>query len=186
MQTQPSRSDIEQIRQSVHLISAPAWQRGDVVELRALGTTSGTVSGYFDAEHQEQLVAAAINWSGRADGVYITLNPIMSDCLARAANRATTYSKNTTGDKEIIKRHWLLVDTDPQRPSGISATDQEHELALDRSVQIRDWLRTKNWPDPILSDSGNGGHLLYRIDLPAEDGGLVQPDFAGARPAIRR
>ena len=25
----------------------------------------------------------------------------------------------------------------------------------------------------MLADSGNGGHLLYRIDLPAADGGLV-------------
>ncbi|HEY4760661.1 MAG TPA: hypothetical protein VIH42_08785, partial [Thermoguttaceae bacterium] len=28
--------------------------------------------------------------------------------------------------------------------------------------------------DPIEADSGNGGHLLYRIDLPADEGGLVQ------------
>jgi hypothetical protein len=30
------------------------------------------------------------------------------------------------------------------------------------------------WPDPIYADSGNGGHLLYRIDLPAKDDNSVQ------------
>jgi hypothetical protein len=26
----------------------------------------------------------------------------------------------------------------------------------------------------MLADSGNGYHLLYRVDLPADDGGLVE------------
>ena len=25
------------------------------------------------------------------------------------------------------------------------------------------------WPAPVLADSGNGAHLLYRIDLPNDD-----------------
>ncbi|MFO0892408.1 MAG: hypothetical protein U0790_25115 [Isosphaeraceae bacterium] len=29
------------------------------------------------------------------------------------------------------------------------------------------------WPEPILADSGNGWHLLYHVDLPADDKGLV-------------
>ena len=39
---------------------------------------------------------------------------------------------------------------------------------------MRDDLRGKGWPEPIVADSGNGGHLMYAIDLPAEDGGLVE------------
>src|SRR5262249_38075231 len=31
--------------------------------------------------------------------------------------------------------------------------------------EIRAWLASLGWPEPILADSGNGGHLLYRIDL---------------------
>src|SRR5256885_985310 len=29
-------------------------------------------------------------------------------------------------------------------------------------------------PDPMYADSGNGYHLLYPVDLPAKDGGLVK------------
>ncbi len=39
---------------------------------------------------------------------------------------------------------------------------------------IREYLSSVGWPDPIVADSGNGGHLLYRIDLPTDDGGLVR------------
>lgn len=103
MQEKSSRYDIDQIRQSLALILTPAWQRGDVVELRALGTSKATVPGYFDADHQKELIKAAITWSGDAQGVYVTLNPVLRDCLARAANRAIIFAKHTTGDNEGVR-----------------------------------------------------------------------------------
>ena len=60
------------------------------------------------------------------------------------------------------------------RPAGISSTNEEHQAALDFASTIRDHLAAIGWPEPILADSGNGAHLLYRIDLPAEDGALVE------------
>jgi hypothetical protein len=35
-------------------------------------------------------------------------------------------------------------------------------------------LTGEGWPEPIHADSGNGAHLLYRVDLPADDGGLIE------------
>jgi hypothetical protein len=35
-----------------------------------------------------------------------------------------------------------------------------------RARDCRAWLTGQGWPLPILADSGNGVHLLYRIDLP--------------------
>jgi hypothetical protein len=86
--------------------------------------------------------------------------------LARANNRAKPYAENTTKDNEIQRRARLLLDFDPKRPPGISSTDAEHQAALERARQCRDYLRERGWPEPILADSGNGAHLLYRIDLP--------------------
>ncbi len=169
-----ARHDKNQIRQAAQIILAPAWERGDVAELRSLNSSKATVSAYFTAENLERLVEVAARWSGDAQGVYVTLNPVLRDCLARSANRETIYAKHTTADNEITHRHWLLIDTDPARPSGISANDAEHNLALERSRQIQTWLQEQGWSAPIVADSGNGGHLLYRIDLPADDGGLVQ------------
>jgi hypothetical protein len=39
---------------------------------------------------------------------------------------------------------------------------------------VRAFLDSRGWPAPVVGDSGNGHHLLYRIDLPADDGGIVQ------------
>jgi P4 family phage/plasmid primase-like protien len=74
----------------------------------------------------------------------------------------------------VLKRIWLPVDLDAIRPKGISATDAEHEAALGRATQIRGALRDGGWPDPVFGDSGNGAHLLCRIELPPDDGGLVK------------
>lgn len=77
--------------------------------------------------------------------------------------------------KNIIARSWLLIDASPVRTSGISATDSEKALAMAIIRKVKDYLRDKHgWPNPILADSGNGYHMIYRIDLPADDGGLVQ------------
>ena len=67
------------------------------------------------------------------------------------------------------------TSTPTARP-GISSTDDEHEAAISRAIECRDWLRGLGWPEPILADSGNGAHLLYGIDLPndAESKTLVE------------
>jgi len=79
-----------------------------------------------------------------------------------------------TGDRNILRRRWLPIDCDPERPTGISATAAEREHALERARQIARFLREKGWQLPLVGDSGNGAHLLYRVDLPADDGGLVK------------
>ena len=102
-------------------------------------------------------------------------NPVQPALLARSLNKARGVGKDpTTGDADIVRRHWLLIDCDAVRPAGIAASDDEHDAALNRATDIDFWLSEQGWPTPIIADSGNGGHLLYRIDLPADDGGLVQ------------
>jgi len=139
-----------------------------VTELRALGAERcGTVSGYFDAGHEEQFVSACCDWSGRATGVYVTLNPVNPDLLARAANRAKVWAKHSTSDADIIHRCWLPIDFDPVRPAGISASAAEHDEALTRTWSADQWLRSVGLSEDsiVVGDSGNGGHLLVRVDL---------------------
>ncbi len=136
---------------------------GAVTELRALGTARRTVSGYFT--NPDEMARAATAISGKAEGVYFTLNPVNPALLARADNRVKPYAKHTTNDADILRRRWLPLDFDPKRPAGVSSTDEEHRLALERAIKCREWLSHMGWPDPIMADSGNGGHLLYRIEL---------------------
>jgi hypothetical protein len=53
------------------------------------------------------------------------------------------------------------------RPAGVSSTEDEHAHALQRAEIVAEWLSAAlGWPAPVRADSGNGGHLLYRINLP--------------------
>jgi hypothetical protein len=149
---------------------AVLFQPGQVVELRIPNyPRSGiTASGYFD-DH-DKAAAAAMKYSGKAAGVYVTLNRINPGLLARVCNRVEEYAKQTTGDNDVLRRAWLPLDFDPARPAGIPSTDAEHEAALSRAAECRGWLSSMGWPLPVEADSGNGAHLLYRIDLANNEG----------------
>ena len=163
-----SEAGVVEIRRFLDLLLEP----GQVSELRGLHTKQGTVSGYFD--DMGKLAQAAQSLSGKAPAVYMTLNPVNPELLARAANRVKPYARETTADRDIVRRRWLPVDFDAVRPAGISTTDAEHEAALSRAGQCRVWLRSQGWPEPIFADSGNGAHLLYRVDLPVDDDHFVE------------
>ena len=170
---------LEDARRMFALLARP----GDVFELRGLKRVQGqqhTTSGYFD--DVEALVKAAASRSGDDVGVYVTINPVDPALLARAPkNRLRRVgSGDTTGDRDVRRRRSILIDVDPVRPAGISSTDGEHEAALELARAIRASLRDGGWPEPILADSGNGGHLIYAVDLPVDDGGLVRRVLAEA------
>jgi len=146
------------------------FEPGQVVEVRAI-TEEGMASGYFD--DPAALVAAVepLDAAGTA-GIYVTLNEVDPALLSRRANRVKMrLSKKdaTTADSDIVRRRWFPVDIDPVRPSGVSSTDQEHKAALGRAREIAAYLTERGWPDPVLADSGNGAHLLYRIEMPNDE-----------------
>ncbi len=106
----------------------------------------------------------------RAQGIYITLNEINPALLARANNRLLDRPESTTADDDVIRRLWLPFDVDPVRPAGVSASPAELEAAKARAKVLEAWLRDELGGDPDLrAFSGNGFHLLYRIDLPNTD-----------------
>ena len=156
------------------------FQAGDVFEVRVLDAVSADYrrehieSGYFDYEHISA-VPEALKRLLSFRGVYVTVNPVNPDLLARAVNRLRPAGRNpTTADTDIVRRRWLLIDCDPRRASGVSSSNAEHDFALAKAREIRDGLSSLGWPDPIMTDSGNGAQLMYRIDLPADDGELVR------------
>jgi len=156
------------------------FQPGDVFEIRVLNAmTAGymsphTESGYFDYGHIPE-ATEAIGKIRCFTGAYATVNPVNQDLLARACNRLRAVKNDpTTSDADIVSRRWLLIDCDPERVSGVSSSDSEHEAALSMACKIRDDLASIGWPESIMLDSGNGAQMMYRIDLPANDDGLVQ------------
>jgi hypothetical protein len=115
------------------------------------------------------LIEAATECSGKAQGVFVTLNPVNPVVMVRSLNRARSFAKHTTKDAEIAHRWWLPLDFDPKRPPGISSTNAEHDAAIKRARECRKDLRRQRWPDSVLADSGNGAHLLVPIILPNDE-----------------
>jgi hypothetical protein len=74
-------------------------------------------------------------------------------------------------EREIAAVRHLLVDADPKRPAGIS-TEKAAACAVLRRIMAE--LRSLGWDEPLFADSGNGGHLIYRIE---PDCGPLVPDL---------
>jgi len=165
-----------EILRALQVIAPP----GGIVEVRA--PNPWTASGYFDEQHREEAAEriAALDAAGTYDGIYIVLNEINPALLSRRSNRIETRlpkAAATTADADIIRRRWFPVDIDVKRPSGISSTEEEHRIALEAAGRIAGYLsEVCGFPEPVRADSGNGAHLLYRIDLPndEESGTLVK------------
>ncbi len=171
---EPAESEAEGVNGEIARTHELLFKPRQVVELRAFKCRE-TVSGYFD--NGEALTQKAVELDGRGYAVYVTLNEVDPALLARAKNRARkVYREPTTSDSNIVRRCWLPLDFDPEHPSGMSSTDEEKGAALLRAREVRDYLKGKGWPEPVFADSGNGAHLLYRVDLPndPESLGLVK------------
>jgi hypothetical protein len=145
---------------------------GDVVEVRIPKTRAGVVAGYFDNFSTAAEAICQADAKYRASGIYYVLNKINPALLGRAYNRPKERAEYTTADHNVVRRRWLPVDLDPVRPAGISSSDGEHAAAIERARTIADDMAGE-WERPIIADSGNGAHLLYRIDLPNDQEGLA-------------
>ena len=145
-----------------------------VFELRALNVPARfgkpmTLSGFYNdldamASDAAKLDAALTNENGY--GIYVTLNPVDPNCLAWANNVLVSRPTHTAGDDHILQRSWIFVDLDPVRLPDVSSTDAELELARDKAVQVARGLLAQYDAAEIVAMSGNGYHLLYRLDPP--------------------
>jgi P4 family phage/plasmid primase-like protien len=152
------------IASTVELLAGP----GQVVEIRALADNA-VHSGYFSDYAAFARSAAPLDVDPAVHGIYITLNRVNPSLLSRRANRIKmrlSRSDATTGDADITRRRWFPIDIDPVRPSGVSSTNAEHAAAITMANDIAAWLAGLGFPAPVIADSGNGAHLLYRVDLP--------------------
>jgi hypothetical protein len=141
----------------------------DRVELRAVYpvTIDGkkrTDSGVFDRAHLTELATEAIRLNSSA-AVYINLNPIKPEFVGPATNSIKAFAKGLFSNDDAAKRSLLLIDCDPIRPTNTSSSDAQLEAANKVAKSCAIYLESKGWGPAMLAMSGNGYHLLYRIDL---------------------
>jgi len=136
----------------------------ELIEVRVLGRK--TYSGYF--KDVDLLIKELARYED--DNIYFVLNDINEACYSREQkDKFYEKPKNTTSDNDIVKRSWLLIDIDSKRATGVSATNEEKNKSRIVSNKVFSYLRNIGFCEPICTDSGNGYHLLYKIDLPNDN-----------------
>lgn len=135
----------------------------ELVEIRILDPMSKkSYSGYFT--DIETLLKEIKPYS--QCNIYFTLNVINEACYAREQhNRISTRPKSTTSDPDIIARKWCLIDIDIEKPSDTNSTDEEKELAKPVVNKVFKFLRNEGFEQPVICDSANGFHLLYKQNM---------------------
>ena len=132
----------------------------EIIEIRSIDPKP-TISGYFKSG-SPNIVSEMARFPDRT--FYQTLNVIDPACYSRGQReKLCAYPKETTSDKDIIGYSHILIDLDPVRATGVSATDEEKEKAHQLAIEVFSHLRKLGFADPIVADSGNGYHLIYKI-----------------------
>lgn len=118
--------------------------------------------------HHDSAVEFACDRSEKEEtiAVWVTINPVDQNSF--------TKDQKATGKDNILYRNAFFIDFDNQRPKDTNATKAERERSEAVAYACRDWLTEQGFPEPALCDSGNGHHLLYRIDIDVDDGGLIE------------
>lgn len=124
-------------------------------------------SGYFtDAE----ALIKALREEIRIDcQFYVTLNRVKQECYSREQRDKFLSGVQTTSGNDIEAYQWLFIDLDPERAAGISSSKEEIEHAFDLARKIDQYMQDQGFKKPVKAVSGNGAHLLYRIELENND-----------------
>lgn len=133
-----------------------------LVEIRLIGANK-TASGYFSDPHT---LINAIRPYAEDFNTYFVLNAIKPECYGRdQQDKIVLKPKNTTNDKEILGRDWVLIDVDCNRVAGVNATNKEAQYAYAKAEQVENFLLAQGFNRPIKVFSGSGIHLYLRCAL---------------------
>lgn len=148
----------ETIRKWWDIFKAP----DGLTEIRILGDNK-IFSGYY--KDAESIIRDIRQYDGY--GIYATVNVIKDACFSRKQrNRIIQRPKETTSGNDIDWRRIILVDLDPNRPSGTNSTDAEKQRALAKARAVYKFLSEQGFENPVVADSANGFHLYYKVRLP--------------------
>ncbi len=146
----------------LRLLHAPE----EIIEIRSIDPKP-VISGYFRAD-SPRIETELAKYPNRT--FYQTMNRVKDACYARGQHeRLVERPKETTSDNDIIGYQWLLIDADPVRPSGVSASNEEKEAARRVAGMTMKKLMAMGFSEPVVGDSGNGYHLLFRIHASLEE-----------------
>ena len=145
------------------------------------------------------LVATKLTRDGQLlANVFHTVQRLHPSTIARAPFKFPSEEDCKTGNKnkatnkaDILAITHFVIDVDVQRPAGVPATPEEHELALDAADCIGTAFHNAFQVNPFaFIDTGNGVQIIYRVQTeikPSEERDwkrAIEPLFAIAEAAL--
>lgn len=148
--------DKDEIRKWHSLFKRP----DELFEIRIIGER--TFSGYFN--NVEEAIKAIEPYD--KCNIYYTINEVNQACSSRSQFNCIRQVKGTaTSKQDIVHRWWVPIDVDSERPSGVSASEEEKEFAHKKAIEVYEYLSQNLFPSPVVCDSSSGFHILIPVDM---------------------
>lgn len=146
----------------------------ELFEIRILGNRNPWSGYFYDVE---QAIAALQPFDNM--NIYYTINEVKKACASRSQfGQFQQVSGTATSKQDIEQRWWIPIDVDCERPSGVSSTDEEKELAHKKAAEVYYFLQANGFSTPVVCDSSSGYHILYPVDMAnSDDAELVVKAF---------
>lgn len=158
--------DEPMIRQTIECLK-PNRELFEVRIIQKGNNRKKTISGYF--RDAETLINALDTIDPRGSNFYLTINKVNEACYDREQHDCFRVTDVSTHDYEIDEYQWLFIDLDPERISEVSSTDEELEEAVKLADKVYTYMKESGFKEPVRALSGNGAHLLYRVQLSNTD-----------------
>jgi hypothetical protein len=184
----PTNDRLEQIKSGARILFNPK----QLVEVRAMGTNGHWRGFYFDDHERMAQVVEQLDQDDRVQSLYYVFNLVdpklvesRQTCQCDKCVRGGLIVKNPTSDEvekiitgpsqhltqneEVRTIRWLFIDVDTIRATGHEhdpSTREEKAACKEVTKKVLSYLKDKGWPSALLGNSGNGYHILLRIEQP--------------------
>lgn len=150
--------DETEIRKTIQILKP----NNQLFEVRLVYEDKKILSGYFtDAD---TLIKELKGKNLAGCNAYMTLNVLDPACYDRMQHDKFEFKpKATTSDNDVIGYNWLMVDLDPKRPTGTSASNEQLDDAKALGNKVYWFMKQNGFCEPVVCYSGNGVHLLYKV-----------------------
>ena len=154
---------VEEIKKTLNLFRTD----NGLLEIRIFSTInkSEIYSGIFD--NDECLIREVQRFDKEPYNTYFVFNELKDALSGLPQLNKMVKGAKTIHDEDIKYRRWILIDLDPIREGNvkdIASTDEELENSKEVAREMRAYLRSEGFPQPVVCMSGNGTHLLLKLD----------------------
>ena len=154
----------EEVKKALELLKPD----GEPFEIRTIskkGKKNIVYHGFFTDTEKVVDVLSKHNFPDNINTqIYFTLNSINRDFIPKNEYNGL-FKGRTTNDENITAYKILLIDLDTKRETGTSSSSEELEKSHQKAVNVYQTLKEYGFGEPITALSGNGYHLLYKVNF---------------------